>query len=56
MEILAVILAVVAAFVVVKFISGMVKFVVLAAIVLLAVIGVVVALYFGAQKMIGKGR
>ena len=34
MEILAVILAVVAAFVVVKFISGMVKFVVLAAIVL----------------------
>ena len=35
MEILAVILTVVAAFVVVKFISGMVKFVVLAAIVLL---------------------
>ena len=35
MEILGVILAVVAAFVVVKFISGMVKFVVLAAIVLL---------------------
>ena len=26
------------------------------AVVLLAVIGVVVALYFGAQKMIGKGR
>ena len=35
MEILAVILAVVAAFVVVKFISGMVKFVVLGAIILL---------------------
>ena len=35
MEILAVILAVVAAFVVVKFISGMVKFVVLGAILLL---------------------
>ena len=35
MEILAVILAVIAAFVVVKFISGAIKFVVLAAIVLL---------------------
>ena len=35
MEILGVILAVVAAFVVVKFISGMVKFVVLGAIILL---------------------
>ena len=35
MEILAVILAVIAAFVVVKFISGMVKFVVLGAIILL---------------------